>query len=375
MLSTLLNAARNANPLIGRGYFLGTRLIKPNSLNLIPKRNYFISTLSSKTYEGATGNIGDFDTTATLPSGSFNSFKDLINKFTGKPNEKEKALKTFMSSINTATDIVDHKVKELGGGTVLFLGQEYLFCLIQMMTGAYKPLPLTSNEAKSVFDNLEQLSNKYQDCYVSCGSVLYESPINEFQQIYIPKDEQSIQEPRNDGSIVEIKHKSFENSEGNLHVQNEVRFYKGGKKFFSYLKNTDFQELINAKKGSIYVPGDKIGITEILDKETGKKVRVALEVCFDHNQGILKKNWPENQEKPQVQAILSASVALKPENIIVRENGLVVHVDLQEESHLYVWSNGSLNPIKSVYKQTIDGNFNLEIYNVSNNATDNEEKL
>jgi predicted amidohydrolase len=106
---------------------------------------------------------------------------------------------------------------------------------------------------------------------------------------------------------------------------NKMYLLHRGKVIGTYRKRCDFHEVLPGYTGrTIFIPGHKPG------RATVAGVPFGLEICLDHGSGVLAGTSSVTGTLPSVQLVCSAAVELKPDNVVLREGGYLVHASSNE---------------------------------------------
>jgi hypothetical protein len=104
--------------------------------------------------------------------------------------------------------------------------------------------------------------------------------------------------------LTPIKQEKLETLREATHMmQNTTYLLFGGETRFRYHKIGDFHEAIGADGKTVYVPGHMAGLSPPVGGLT-----FGIEICFDHSLGLLKRESPKNQKKPDVHVVISDKV-------------------------------------------------------------------
>lgn len=112
-------------------------------------------------------------------------------------------------------------------------------------------------------------------------------------------------------------------------AKNEVALFHRGREVARYAKICDFNEVAPSRiAGTVFIPGAKIG------RATVGGIAWGIEVCFDHNIGVLNNTAPETA--PRVHLLCSAAVSRDDTKSVVQPGGYVVHAS-SDKDECGVW--------------------------------------
>lgn len=118
-------------------------------------------------------------------------------------------------------------------------------------------------------------------------------------------------------------------------IVNATKIYLSGKEVFKYHKYANFHEE-DELKTQIFLPGQckndlKAFGMPLLTGElrNGKKLKIGIEICFDHYNSVGKTYW---KETPDLHVILSDAIDNYKNNFSVKENGFIIHVSTSSMS-------------------------------------------
>jgi hypothetical protein len=100
-----------------------------------------------------------------------------------------------------------------------------------------------------------------------------------------------------------------------------------GDVLFKYNKRGDFHEVLhdNSADGTVFVPGLFDGRFLVKTAEQPpRSIEFGLEICLDHAVGMLERTVAP-KGRVDVHLITSASVAVEPKNVAVKDQGYLVH--------------------------------------------------
>ncbi|MFY9513084.1 MAG: hypothetical protein WAQ05_19135 [Rubrivivax sp.] len=143
-------------------------------------------------------------------------------------------------------------------------------------------------------------------------------------------------------------------------AKNEVAMFHRGKEVARYAKICDFNEVAPSRVGdTVFIPGAKIG------RATVGGIPWGIEVCFDHNIGVLN-NTP-TETAPRVHLLCSASVSMEETKSVVQAGGYIIHSS-SDKVECGVWRrnlNGvGFTAVNRLDKQNIRGQAKLLCYEI-----------
>jgi hypothetical protein len=100
-------------------------------------------------------------------------------------------------------------------------------------------------------------------------------------------------------------------------AKNEIALFHKGRDVARYAKICDFNEVSPTRAHTVFVPGAKIG------RATVGGIPWGVEVCFDHNIGVL--NNTGTTTAPRLHLICSASVARNEAKSVIQPGGYLIH--------------------------------------------------
>jgi predicted amidohydrolase len=114
-------------------------------------------------------------------------------------------------------------------------------------------------------------------------------------------------------------------------MRNTAYLLYDGKIRFKYNKRADFHESIGDDWDTVYVPGDKLGLTEPIEGLT-----IGMEICMDHANMVLNSGFPEGKQNPNIHIVVSDTVTTR----YARARNYFVHASTNQNATA-VWRPGS----------------------------------
>jgi len=126
--------------------------------------------------------------------------------------------------------------------------------------------------------------------------------------------------------------------------RNTAYAYLNGKRVHKYHKGSDYQEVIDQGQ-NFYVSGTK---SPIIPPNLVDGMRIGMEICLDHNCGVLAKHLAlhqgdllDDEKAPlDIHLILSAAVSNQPANQRMKKDGYLIHSSSREHDCLYQDGSG-----------------------------------
>jgi hypothetical protein len=132
-------------------------------------------------------------------------------------------------------------------------------------------------------------------------------------------------------------------------MRNTAYLLYNGKVRFKYNKKGDFHESIGAGADTVFIPGDRHGLTDPIEGVT-----FGLEVCLDHQFGLLRAGFPPGKAAPHVHVVVSDKTDNNPTNMHARK--YLVHASTSGPQ-TSVWDLAGSPKVEPAeeYTDTVDG--------------------
>jgi predicted amidohydrolase len=132
-------------------------------------------------------------------------------------------------------------------------------------------------------------------------------------------------------------------------MRNTAYLLYNGKIRFKYNKKGDFHESIGDDANTVYVPGDKLGLSDPIEGTT-----IGMEICLDHRLGTLNTGFPSGKKDPHIHVVVSDSVTNTPAKMKARKYFVHASTDSKETS-VYRMQGGPTKENPEAYTDTVDG--------------------
>ena len=100
-------------------------------------------------------------------------------------------------------------------------------------------------------------------------------------------------------------------------IKNRTYVFFGGKKIFSYGKQTNMNDYQDDEKRGIFVPGKRDGVKDI------EGLKVGFEICLDHSIGMLREHIKKRELDLHI--ICSAEVPNESSHCMAKQGGYLLH--------------------------------------------------